>query len=65
MKEIKQIKSKELTAEISLAEARMELMIDITLEDSFPASDPPSWTLGREVNRRPSLHQKLSNLNGA
>jgi starvation-inducible DNA-binding protein len=25
-----------------------EAMIDATLEDSFPASDPPSWTLGRE-----------------
>jgi hypothetical protein len=23
-------------------------MIDTTLADSFPASDPPSWTLGRE-----------------
>jgi starvation-inducible DNA-binding protein len=23
-------------------------MIDATLADSFPASDPPSWTLGRE-----------------
>jgi hypothetical protein len=25
-----------------------EEMIDKTLEDSFPASDPPSWTTGRE-----------------
>jgi starvation-inducible DNA-binding protein len=25
-----------------------EKMIDATLADSFPASDPPSWTLGRE-----------------
>jgi hypothetical protein len=25
-----------------------EELIDKTLEDSFPASDPPSWTTGRE-----------------
>jgi len=24
-------------------------MIDATLADSFPASDPPSWTLGRDT----------------
>jgi HAD superfamily hydrolase (TIGR01549 family) len=28
-----------------------EEMIDATLADSFPASDPPSWTLGRERAR--------------
>ena len=26
-----------------------EALIDLTLADSFPASDPPAWTLGREV----------------
>jgi starvation-inducible DNA-binding protein len=26
-----------------------EEMIDATLADSFPASDPPSWTLGRDT----------------
>jgi len=26
-----------------------EALIDMTLADSFPASDPPSWTLGRDV----------------
>lgn len=25
-----------------------EEMMDQTLADSFPASDPPAWTLGRE-----------------
>ena len=30
-----------------------EEMIDATLADSFPASDPPSWTMGRERYQEP------------
>ncbi|HEV8712416.1 MAG TPA: hypothetical protein VGX03_06250 [Candidatus Binatia bacterium] len=29
----------------------LEALIDETLADTFPASDPPFWTLGREPHR--------------
>ena len=32
----------------SISGSLSEEMIDAILGDSFPASDPPSWTLGRE-----------------
>jgi hypothetical protein len=41
----------------SIDEKLSEEMIDTTLADSFPASDPPCWTLGRE-RQPPSTQSK-------
>ena len=41
---------------MSPKQAISEELIDQTLADSFPASDPPAWTLGRE--RQPEQVQE-------
>ncbi|HXG20720.1 MAG TPA: hypothetical protein VNN62_16800 [Methylomirabilota bacterium] len=33
----------------------LEALIDMTLADTFPASDPPCWTLGREPHPRSQI----------
>lgn len=35
-----------------------ESEIDETLEDTFPASDPPSWTLGTNHREEPTIEDK-------
>jgi hypothetical protein len=44
----------------SMDEKLSEEMIDAILADSFPASDPPSWTLGREREKRSTENKPKS-----
>lgn len=35
-----------------------EAEIDKNLQDTFPASDPPSWTLGTDHRKEPSVENE-------
>jgi hypothetical protein len=50
-------------ADESMVEPLSEEMIDATLADSFPASDPPAWTLGREKRAHSIVNENSSKNN--
>lgn len=41
-------KNREAPAAAQTDEDELETELDETLEETFPASDPPSWTLGTD-----------------
>jgi hypothetical protein len=43
----------EAPATVQANDDELETEIDETLEETFPASDPPSWTLGTDHRVKP------------
>jgi hypothetical protein len=51
-------KNAEGVAKRKVEEQSIESEIDETLEESFPASDPPSWTLGTDHRVNPQVESR-------
>ena len=51
-------KNAEGAAKRKVEEQSIESEIDETLKESFPASDPPSWTLGTDHRVNPQVESR-------